>query len=140
MNHMKKIIGFLLFAFSLAISHSASAQLFSESHKISFPLNGSEQFGAIQSVQYGDGSWSVIGGLTAKSGNDYLRIMGTLAQYEPNILRFTGTVFVKSSDLLGFPCVNTGDFQFIKARGQKYWRSKESFSCDQKMLYLNIHF
>ena len=137
---MKKIIGFLLFAFSLAVSQSASAQLFSENQKISFPLNGSEQFGSLQSVQYGDGSWSVIGGLSSKSGSDYLRIMGTLAQFEPNVLRFTGTVFLKSSDISPFPCVNTGDFQFIKARGQKYWRSKEAVGCDEKVRYLNIHF
>ena len=137
---MKTIVSFLLFTFSLAVSQSASAQSFSENHKISFPLNGAEQFGSIQAMQFGDGSWSVIGGLSSKPGNDYLRIMGTLAQYEPNILRFTGTVFLRSSDISPVPCVNTGDFQFIKARGQKYWRSKEAVGCDDKVRYLNIHF
>ena len=131
----------LLFVLILATSgHIACAQTFSENHKISFPLIGSEQYGVIQSTQYGDGSWAVIGGLELKGGRDFLRIIGTLAQFEPNILSFTGTLFFQSNSLSYQPCVRTGDIAFVKARGQKYWRSKESVSCDEKTRYLTIYF
>ena len=129
---MKKIFGFFLTLVLSMSNHTAFAQIFSENHKISFPLNGSEQFGTIQGTQYGDGAWAVIGGLEVKGGRDFLRIMGTLAQFEPNVLQFTGTVFFQSGSTGYAPCVNTGNFDFVKARGQKYWRSKEAVSCDAK--------
>jgi hypothetical protein len=137
---MKNISGFLLTIILSSSAHLAFAQVFSENHKISFPLNGSEQFGTIQGTQYGDGAWAVIGGLEPKGGKDFLRIMGTIAQFEPNILRFTGTVFFQSGSIGFAPCVNTGDFEFVKARGQKYWRSKDAVSCDEKTRYLTIYF
>ncbi|CAM8655171.1 hypothetical protein MCEGEM3_00156 [Oxalobacteraceae bacterium] len=137
---MKSIFKFF-FVLILATSvHIAFAQTFSENHKISFPLNGSEQFGVIQGTQYGDGSWAIIGGLELKGGRDFLRIVGTIAQFEPTILSFTGTVFFQSNSLSYQPCVRTGDIAFVKARGQKYWRSKESVSCDEKTRYLTIYF
>ena len=137
---MKNIFRVLLILILSSSAHLVLGQTFSENHKISFPLNGSEQFGAIQGTQYGDGSWAVIGGLELKGGRDYLRILGTLSQFEPHILRFTGTVFFQSSSIGYSPCVHTGDFEFVKSRGQKYWRSKESVSCDEKTRYLTIYF
>jgi hypothetical protein len=137
---MKNIFRVFLILILLSSAQMVLGQTFSENHKISFPLNGSEQFGTIQGTQYGDGSWAVIGSLELKGSRDYLRILGTLAQFESNILRFTGTVFFQSSSIGFQPCVNTGDFEFVKPRGQKYWRSKEAVSCDEKTRYLTIYF
>lgn len=137
---MKPFSRFLFTAFFLSVSQTAGAQLFSGNQKISLSFNGNEQFGSLQATQYGDGSWAVIGGLDPKGGNEFLRIMGTVAQFEPNILHFTGTVFLRLNGAPYSPCVVTGDYRLLKAPGKKYWRSSELVTCDDKTRYLNIHF
>ena len=95
-------------------------------------------------IKPASGEWYAIDGeQKSETGNNYVRINGTIKAVSDKELLFKGRIETLVESINGGkPCLKEGEQIFLSTKGRKYWRLQNMLNCEGNRVtdYIDIYF